>query len=154
LTDIWPTSACRSGPREAAQRRRSRTASSTEPLLRLLLWAGAVGLLWAYVVFRTGSRQAASADTRLAILLLALGLLPSQLSAALSSIYQAREQLVLPALVSLATTLVNVSAGAALLLAGCGIAGVAAASIVSNLVTLGVFVALGRRAGIRPRSCG
>ena len=143
---VWAT-------REAAQRPAEQDRILGQSLfLRLLLWTGAVGLLWAYVVFRTGAPTGGlSADTRLAILLLALGLLPSQLSAALSSIYQAREQLVLPALVSLATTLVNVSAGAALLLAGYGIAGVAAASIVSNLVTLGVFVALGRRAGIRPR---
>ncbi len=143
---VWAT-------REAAQRPAEQDRILGQSLLlRLLLWTGAIGALWAYVVFRgSASPGGLSADTRLAVLLLALGLLPSQFSAAISSIYQGREQLVLPALVGLATTLVNVSLAAALLLAGYGIPGVAAASIASNLATLGIFAVLGRRAGIRPR---
>lgn len=146
---VWAT-------REAAQRPTEQDRILGQSLfLRLLLWLAASGLLWAYVAYRSGAATGGlSADTRLAIALLALGLLPSQLSAALSSIFQSREQLVLPALVGLATTLVNVSVGAALLLAGQGIAGVAAASIVSNLATLGIFIALAARAGIRPRWWG
>lgn len=146
---VWAT-------REAAQRPTEQDRILGQSLfLRLLLWLAASGLLWAYVAYRSGAATGGlSADTRLAIALLAMGLLPSQLSAALSSIFQSREQLVLPALVGLATTLVNVSVGAALLLAGQGIAGVAAASIVSNLATLGIFILLAARAGIRPRWWG
>jgi O-antigen/teichoic acid export membrane protein len=146
---VWAT-------REAAQRPAEQDRILGQSLfLRLLLWLAAGGLLWAYVAYRGGAPSGGlSPDTRLAIALLALGLLPSQFSAALSSIFQGREQLVLPALVGLATTLVNVSIGAALLLAGGGIAGVAAASIVSNLATLGIFIALAARAGIRPRWWG
>lgn len=138
---VWATREAAQKPADAGR------ILSQSLLLRLLLWTLAVVLLAGTLALQGGLAP----DGRQAILLLALGLLPSQMSAAISSLLQARERLVLPALVGLATTLVNVALGAAFLLAGGGIAGVALASLCSNLATLGLFLALALREGLRPR---
>lgn len=138
---VWATREAAQKPAEAGR------ILGQSLVLRLLLWLLAVSVLAGIM----GWQDDLAPDGRQALLLLALGLLPSQMSAALSSLFQARERLVLPALVGLATTLINVALGAAFLLAGGGIAGVALASLCSNLATLGIFLVLALRADLRPR---
>jgi len=117
--------------------------------LRLVLWVLAVPALAGYVTLANRSDRPLSPETVWAIALFAVGLVPSNLCAAISSLFQARERMVLPAGVSIVSTLVSVSAGALALLAGYGFVGLAAVSIVTNVVTLAILAGLARREGIR-----
>lgn len=81
-------------------------------------------------------------DTRLAIVLLAIGLLPASISAGLSAVFMAFEVMVIPAVVTTVTTLLKVGLGAAVLLLGWGFVGLAGVSIVVNTVTMAILLAL------------
>lgn len=118
-------------------------------VLRLVLWVLAAPVLAAYIAWAGTGARPLSAQTVQAIALFALGLIPSNLNAAVASIFQARERMVLPAGVSIVSTLVSVSLGALALLAGHGLVGLAAVSIVTNWVTFGILAALAWREGIR-----
>ena len=117
--------------------------------LRLGLWLLMLPLLGLYLSYRgrAGTGNALAPDTVKAVWLFALALIPSNLSAALSSIFQARERMVLPAAVSIVTTLVTVSVGALVILAGHGYVGLAWVAILSNLVTLLILAFLARGEG-------
>ncbi|MCB0216435.1 MAG: oligosaccharide flippase family protein [Chloroflexi bacterium] len=124
-------------------------------LLRLLLWLLMLPLLGGYIALRGGSLGLSggnplSREAVLAIGLLALGLIPSNLNTAISSIFQARERMVLPAAVTIVSTLVTISVGAVALLAGYGFVGLAAVSILTNWITFGILLGLAAREGIRP----
>lgn len=119
-------------------------------VLRLVLWVLAAPALAGYIVWAGAGTRPLSPPTVQAIALFALGLVPSNLSAAVASIFQARERMVLPAAVSIVSTLVSVSLGALALLAGHGLVGLAAVSIVTNWVTFGILATLAWRDGIRP----
>jgi O-antigen/teichoic acid export membrane protein len=108
------------------------------PLLLLLLWFWPSGL---------GSLEP---ETSWAILLLAIGLIPSNISDAITALFRAYEKFEIPALISTISTFVKVSIGAALLLAGYGIVGLAATSIVTNIVTLIILSLLMVRTIYRP----
>jgi O-antigen/teichoic acid export membrane protein len=130
---------------EAAPRYLTHTAT-----LRLLLWLLTLPLLVGYVAFRQASGDSLGADTVLAIALLAGALVPGDLNAAISSIFQATERMVLPAGVSIISTLLKISIGAWVLLAGYGFVGLAGVAIVTNWITFAVLAALLWHHGIRP----
>ncbi len=99
------------------------------PLILLFLW------LWRSVF-------ALSDDTTFAIILLAVGLIPSGISSALSSIFFANELMEYPAAVTVITTLLRVTIGTVVLLAGFGFVGLAGANIFINLMTLSILLYL------------
>lgn len=77
-----------------------------------------------------------NAATGLTLLLLTLGLLPSAIAAALAALLRAAERMEAPAAVAIGTTVLKVTLGLGALLAGAGIVGLAAVSLVVNLCTL------------------
>jgi O-antigen/teichoic acid export membrane protein len=90
-------------------------------------------------------------DTTWAIILFAVGLIPSNLSAALSSVFSAHEKMEVPAVMTSVTTVMRVTLGAAILLLGYGFVGLAAVSVIVNTVTAGIFFFLVARTFFRPR---
>lgn len=128
-------------------------------LLRMLLWLAMVPGLAAYVLFRAQAASPATGQTNplpeamvWALALFALGLIPSNLNAAIGSVFQARERMVLPAGVSIVSTLLKVSVGALVLLGGMGYVGLAGVSILTNWLTFAILAALAWRHGIRPQA--
>lgn len=120
-------------------------------VLRMLMWLLAIPLLAGYIVLTNQSAHPMSDATVMAIALFALALIPSNLNAAVSSIFQAREKMVLPAGVAIVSTLVSVALGALALLAGYGFVGLAVVSIATNWVTFMILAVLATRDGIRPK---
>lgn len=113
---------------------------------RLLLFLSAMPLLLA-VIWLWETRFGLSRTTSWAIVLLALGLIPSNLADVLTALFRAYEKFEVPALITTVTTLVKVSLGAGVLLAGYGIVGLAATSAVTNTITLVVLGWLAVRQG-------
>jgi len=119
-------------------------------LVRLALWLVMVPALVGYLAIERASGAPVGRETAMALSLLAISLLPGNLNTALSSVFQGLERMAIPAGVSIVATLVKVSLGALALLAGAGFVGLAAVSIVTNLVTLAVLAALAWQLGVRP----
>ncbi len=90
-------------------------------------------------------------DTTWAIILFAIGLIPSNLAAAFSSVFSAYEKMEVPATMTSVTTLLRVVLGTAVLLLGYGFVGLAAVSVVVNTITAGAFFVLVSRTFFRPR---
>jgi len=123
---------------------------SNTALLRLILWGAALPSLLIYLL----ARQVFSPldrDTILAVVLLTLALVPGNLSAALSSLFTAYERMEVPAAITTVTTLLKVSLGALALLLGYGFVGLAAVSVVVNVVTAAIFLRLTTATFFRPR---
>ncbi len=108
------------------------------PALLLLLWA------WSRWI---GELEPEKSWT---IILLAIGLIPSNASDALTAVFRAYEKFEVPALVSTIATFVKVSVGAGALLAGFGIVGLAVTSILTNVVTLAILAIVLARTLFRP----
>ncbi len=124
----------------------SRYVSNTI-LSRLLLFGAAVPVLLA-IIWVWETQFGLSRTTSWAIVLLAVGLIPSNLADVLTAVFRAYEKFEVPALITTVTTLVKVSLGAGVLLAGYGIVGLAATSAVTNLVTFSVLGWLAVRHGL------
>ena len=112
---------------------------------RLLLSVIGIVILLAFI----GARQnlvAEPFDTRgiIAILLLYVGLIPGSLSKGMTSLYYSYERAEYPAAVSTVTTINKAVFGLIVLLAGFGIIGLAAVSIVNNVITLAILMIAGR----------
>ncbi|MBL8162620.1 MAG: flippase, partial [Anaerolineae bacterium] len=108
--------------------------------LRLLLMIVGAGLLAAFL----GARQSLVApplvgEALLAIALLYIGLLPNSLSTGLSALFYAFEKAEYPAAVTTVATISKAVFGVAALALGYGVVGLAAVSILTNLVTLAVL---------------
>lgn len=82
----------------------------------------------------------------IAFVLLSLALVPGNVSAALTALFNAWERNEIPASVSVAINLARVILSTAALLAGAGIVGLAAIALGLNVVIVVVFVVLARRA--------
>jgi O-antigen/teichoic acid export membrane protein len=121
----------------------ARRYTATGATLRLLLTLGSWPVLALVALWRMHS--GGDGDFGPALGLLALSLLPGALSGALSALYYGHERMSLPAGVQVLTAAVNVVLGAALLFLGWGVLGLAAASLVANLVTLAALYAAARR---------
>ena len=81
-----------------------------------------------------------------AFLLLTLALIPGNVSAALTALFNAWERNEVPAAVSVAINLARVTLSTAALLSGAGIVGLAAIALLLNVVIVIAFVVLARRA--------
>jgi O-antigen/teichoic acid export membrane protein len=86
-----------------------------------------------------------------ALALFALGLVPTNVSAALTALFQANERMEHPAAITVLSTVVKAGLGTAALLAGWGIVGLGGVSIVTNLITLAILLGLTVRLFFRPR---
>lgn len=115
-------------------------------LLRLGLAVLGAPLLGAFLLLYRPMPQ----DQALAIVLFALGLVPSSISAGLSALFMAFEVMVIPAVVTTVTTVLKVSLGMVALLLGWGFVGLAGMSIAVNLVTMGILAVLVARLFFRP----
>jgi O-antigen/teichoic acid export membrane protein len=117
----------------AADRSRSNRYLSNVSILRLYLWLAALpfmaAILALYVVF-----GGTTFDVVIAVAILSIGTLLSNLSDGLTATFYAHEKAEYPAAIASVTALVRVSVGALVLLLGWGIIGLAGASLVANLV--------------------
>lgn len=119
-------------------------------VVRLALWVLSLPLV-ALLLGPGAGPMDITPDVALAILLLTLGLLPSLVSGALTSLFQAYEKFEYPAAVTVLTTLLKITLGVVALVAGWGFVGLAGVSIVVNLITLAVLMALVLTTLLRPR---
>ena len=108
--------------------------------LRAGLWLVAAGAV-ALVVGPGEQLFGITPPLALTLWLLLFGLTPAILSGALSALFAARERMDRPALVTVLTTLLKVGLGLAALAAGWGFVGLAAVSIVTNVLTALVLLA-------------
>ena len=109
-------------------------------VMRIGLAALGVPLLIGFLSVRqTTVTPPISHDALIAIVLLYVGLLPNSLSTGLTALYYAFERAEIPAAVATATTINKAVFGLLVLLGGFGIIGLAAVSILSNLLTLALL---------------
>ncbi len=118
-------------------------------LLRLQLALFAAPLVVLVIVAFRGiaslrPEQGITPDTEMTIALLVLSQLPGSLAAGLSALFFAHERAEVPAAFSIVTALVKVVLGAIALVAGAGIVGLAAVSIIGNMVTMIALAAAAR----------
>ncbi|MBN1400461.1 MAG: oligosaccharide flippase family protein [Anaerolineae bacterium] len=131
--------------REHANRYLSNTIA-----LRIGLWFASIPILALFF----GARSIASPlqpATVLAISLFMIGLLPSNISASFSALFNAYERMEIPASVTVMTTLLKVTLGTVALVLHGGYVGLASVSIVVNLITMITLYYLVRAHLYRPR---
>jgi O-antigen/teichoic acid export membrane protein len=117
---------------------------------RLALWVASLGVV-AVLLGPGAGIFGITPDIGTAILLLAFALLPSLVSGTISALFMAHERFEYPAAVTVLSTLLKIALGVAALASGWGFVGLAGASVVVNLVTLGVLTALALAVLVRPR---
>lgn len=120
-------------------------------LLRLLLSAVAAPLLFLFVVGWSTLVAPLGHETVWAITLFAIGLLVSNLSTGLTSLFYAHEEMEYPAAITTVTTIARAALSIGALLLGWGLIGLGGASIVVNLLTLSILGTLALRRYFRPR---
>ncbi len=118
-------------------------------ILRLVLLGLSAPLLLAVIAFWR-AQFGMGVDTALAILLLALALVPGSLSTGLTALFYAYEQAEYPAAITVITVLLKVGLGTPVLLLGGGFVGLAAVAIVVNVATLIILGTLAVRRFFRP----
>jgi len=123
---------------------------SNTAILRLLILLGVLPLLFVFLAVWRGL-FALSWDTIAAILLLTLSLIPSNISAALSSLFRAHEKMEYPAAITTVSTILKVTLGLLALLLGYGFVGLAGVSVIVNLVTMFILLYLVMKTFFRPR---
>jgi len=134
----------------ARERERANAYLANTVALRVGLWFTSLFLLLGFFGFRHLTRPL-DVRTIWAIVLFAMGLLPSNISAGLSAVLNAYERMEVPAAIATFTTLLRVTLGALALILGAGYVGLAAVSIVVNLATLGALVYLVNKTLFKPR---
>jgi O-antigen/teichoic acid export membrane protein len=121
-------------------------------VLRLVLWVVCIPLLFAFLLGRQALGETElTGDTIGAILLLYLGLAPATISIGLTALFQAFEKHEIPAAITSVSTLLKVTLGTLVLMVGWSIIGLAAVSIVTNLVTMIILAYVAARLFFRPR---
>ncbi|MDW8184854.1 MAG: oligosaccharide flippase family protein [Anaerolineae bacterium] len=142
--NVWLT---REGAKRPEAVNRYFVNSSAVRLILLMAWMplllGVTGL-W-LGAFRL------SGDTALAILLLALAQVPASLATGVTALFYVYEKAEIPAALTVVTVLLKVGFGVPILLAGGGFVGLAASSIVVNLITLALLSGIAFRLFFRPR---
>jgi O-antigen/teichoic acid export membrane protein len=122
----------------AADHSRTNRYLSNVSALRLYLWLASLpvmaGVLGLYVFWGD-----TTPDLLVTVAILAVGTLLSNLADGLTAVFYAHEKAEYPAGVASITALTRVSVGALVLLLGWGIIGLAAASLVGNLVALALL---------------
>lgn len=119
-------------------------------ILRLILFAVAVPLVLVFILAWRFFFNLPG-DTITTMILLAIALVPSNLAAALSSLFTAYEKMEYPAALSTLATILKVSLGVLVLLFGFGFVGLAFVSLIVNLFTLAFLYWLVVRTFFRPR---
>ncbi len=122
---------------------------SNTAILRLIILLAILPLLFLFL-FAWRSFFALADDTTVTILLLTLSLIPGSISAALTSVFLAYEKMEYPAAITTVTTIIRVSLSVVVLLMGLGIVGLAATSIVTNIITASILFYLLLRLLMRP----
>ena len=118
----------------------------TTSALRLSLTLAGVVLLAAFLFARqTFIAPPLSAEGVIAIILLYIGLLPGSLSKGMTSLFYAFQQAEYPAAITTLSTINKVILGLMALVLGFGVIGLAAVSIVTNVLTLVILMWGGRR---------
>jgi O-antigen/teichoic acid export membrane protein len=108
--------------------------------LRILLMLVGVGLLAVFLGLRqTTVNPPLTTEAVFAIVLLYIGLVPNSLSTGLSALYYAFEKAEIPAAIQTVSTICKAVFGVAALALGWGVIGLAAVSILTNIVTLMVL---------------
>jgi len=129
----------------ARDRSRARALFINTSVLRIALVAAGVPLLILFFAARQGIAEPPLTPTVIvAIALLYVGLLPNSLSTGFTALFYAFERAETPAAVATVSTLSKVILGLIALLAGAGFVGLATASIVTNVLTLGILAWFGR----------
>ncbi|MFN8378879.1 MAG: oligosaccharide flippase family protein [Anaerolineae bacterium] len=124
----------------ARDRGRAREVFLNTSVLRGGLIGVGVPLLLAFLWVRQNTvSPPLGSETLIAIGLLYIGLLPGSLSVGFTALFYAFERAEMPAAVSTIATINKAVLGAVVLLAGGSIIGLAAVSIITNLLTLGVL---------------
>jgi len=132
--------------REVSRERASaRRVFINTTVLRLLLFLGVAPVLGGFLAGWQALGGALPAETRWAVVLLYLGLLPGSLANGLAALFRACEKHEYPAAIQTVTTVIKVTLQTLALVGGLGIVGVAGTSILTNAVTLGVLAVLARR---------
>lgn len=127
--------------REAGRlRERAAALFTSTSVFRIILVAVGIPLLGLFLLLRQAMSDPLNATVLLTIALFYVGLIPGSLSKGLTSLYYAFERAEFPALVTTLTTISKVTGGVLALLMGWGIVGLAAVSIVTNLITLVVLI--------------
>lgn len=120
-------------------------------LLRLLLSAVAAPLLFLFVAGWSVLDAPLGHEAVWAIALFAVGLVTSNLSTGLTSLFNAYEEMEYPAAITTVTTIARAALGTGALLLGWGLIGLGGVSIVVNLLTLSILGTLVLRRYFRPR---
>ena len=118
--------------------------------LRGMLWLGSLPLM-AVVIWLYSWLGQMTPDIVVAIAFFASGLVFSTLADGFSAVFYAYEKMEYPAAISTVTALTRVSLGVLALLLGWGFVGLAAVSVVANLVSAGALGMLMMRHCFRPR---
>lgn len=121
---------------------------------RLMLVVAAIPLLMAFLFARQALGDPLNPEVLWALALFYVGLIPGSLSKGLTSLYYAFDRAEYPAVITTLTTISKVTGGLIALLMGWGIVGLAAVSIVTNIITLAILLwgARGMLGGLsRPR---
>ena len=130
---------------------------------RLVLCLVAAPLLFLFVVLWpafarlfvhlgwTSDLQTLGANQVWSLALFAIGLIPTNVAAALTALFQAHERMEVPAAITVVSTIVKAGLGTGALLAGWGIVGLGGVSIATNLVTVGILLVLTVRTFWAPR---
>lgn len=90
-------------------------------------------------------------DVALAIVLFALGMIPASLATGFSALFYAYEKAEVPAVLTVITSLLKVTLGGLALLAGYSYLGLAATSVLVNLITAALLAGLSARTFFVPR---
>ena len=123
---------------------------SNTSILRLILAGVSIPLvLIVIVIWHTAFTL--TTDTVIAIILLTLAQIPGSLSTGITSMFYAYEKAEYPAVIGVVTVLLKVLFGVPALALGGGIIGLAAVSLLVNLVTFGVLSRLLIRNVVRPQ---
>ena len=122
---------------------------STVTVLRGLLWLFSLPLMTLVILIYALSGQM-TPDIVAAIAFFALGLVFSNLADGFSAVFYAYEKMEYPAAISTVTTLTRVSLGVLVLLIGWGFVGLAAVSVVSNVVSAAILGVLMLQHCFRP----
>ncbi len=119
-------------------------------LLRLGLSAVAAPLLFLFVVGWSVLNEPLGHEVVWAMALFAIGLVISNLSAGLSSLFNAYEEMEYPAAITTVTTIARAALGTGTLVLGWGLIGLGGVSIAVNLLTLSILFPLALRRYFRP----
>ncbi len=119
--------------------------------LRVGLWAVAIPIVALFFLTRRFTKPL-DPRTMLAIGLFQVGLLPSNVSASFSAVFNGYERMEVPASITTLTTLLKVALGTAALMMNTGYVGLAGVSIVVNVATLIVLYRLLRDMLFCPRA--